>query len=239
MKTKTEQLDFISKWSMGDYSLNEVFKAHSKIVSENFKELTQNNFLKSLSNFDNQTKYAILQNFLILGLYKDSEIINGDLGKMMQIIDYISKLDDRFKYQSLAETFKDAKTWTEVFKEVDSSLIHKLRLEFKDSIELILFIDDNENYSIGVEEYCSEKNLDIENFFKTTKVFGILTTSFRLYDEVKEDNEDRSFMIEEFGLLYLSALIIQDFEFLVDGIFSICEKIKMENDNEVLGEKVQ
>lgn len=46
-------------------------------------------------------------------------------------------------------------------------------------------------------------------------------------------------MIEEFGLLYLSALIIQDFEFLVDGIFSICEKIKMENDNEVLGEKVQ
>lgn len=229
MKTKTEQLDFINKWSMGDYSLNEVFKAHSKIVSENFKELTQNNFIKSLSNFDNQTKYAILQNFLILGLYKDSEIINGDLGKMMQIIDYISKLDDRFKYQSLPETFK----------EVDSSLIHKLRLEFKDSIELILFINDKGNYSIGVEEYCSEKNLDIENFFKTTKVFGILTTSFRLYDEVKEDNEDRSFMIEEFGLLYLSALIIQDFEFLVDGIFSICEKIKMENDNEVLGEKVQ
>lgn len=239
MKTKTEQLDFISKWSMGDYSLNEVFKAHSKIVSENFKELTQNNFIKSLSNFDNQTKYAILQNFLILGLYKDSEIINGDLGKMMQIIDYISKLDDRFKYQSLPETFKDAQTWTETFKEVDSSLIHKLRLEFKDSIELILFINDKGNYSIGVEEYCSEKNLDIENFFKTTKVFGILTTSFRLYDEVKEDNEDRSFMIEEFGLLYLSALIIQDFEFLVDGIFSICEKIKMENDNEVLGEKVQ
>ena len=229
MKTKTEQLDFINKWSMGDYSLNEVFKAHSKIVSENFKELTQNNFIKSLSNFDNQTKYAILQNFLILGLYKDSEIINGDLGKMMQIIDYISKLDDRFKYQSLPETFK----------EVDSSLIHKLRLEFKDSIELILFINDKGNYSIGVEEYCSEKNLDIENFFKTTKVFGILTTSFRLYDEVKEDNEDRSFMIEEFGLLYLSALIIQDFEFLVDGIFSICEKIKMENDNEVLGEKGQ
>ena len=180
-----------------------------------------------------------MQNFLILGLYKDSEIINGDLGKMMQIIDYISKLDDRFKYQSLPETFKDAKTWTEVFKEVDSALIHKLRLEFKNSIELILFIEDNENYSIGVEEYCSEKNLDIENFFKTTKVLGILTTFFRLYDEVKEDNEDRSFMIEEFGLLYLSALIIQDFEFLVDGIFLICEKIKMENDNEVLGEKVQ
>lgn len=238
MKTKTEQLDFISKWSMGEYSLKEVFKAHSEIVSEDFKKLSQNNFIKSLSNFDNQTKYAILQNFLILGLYKDSEIINGDLGKMMQIIDYISKLDDRFKYQSLPETFKDAKTWTEVFKEVDSSLIHKLRLEFKDSIELILFIDDNENYSIGVEEYCSEKNLDIENFFKTTKVFGILTTSFRLYDEVKEDNEDRSFMIEEFGLLYLSALIIQDFEFLVNGIFEICEKVNSET-SEGKGEKVQ
>lgn len=237
MKTKTEQLDFISKWSMGDYSLKEVFKAHSKIVSEDFKELTQNNFIKSLSNFDNQTKYAILQNFLILGLYKDSEIINGDLGKMMQIIDYISKLDDRFKYQSLPETFKEVQTWIEAFKEVDSSLIHKLRLEFKNSIELILFIDD-ENYSIGVEEYCSDKNLDIENFFKTTKVLGILTTSFRLYDEVKEDKEDRSFMIEEFGLLYLSALIIQDFEFLVDGILEICEKVNNET-SEVKGEKVQ
>lgn len=238
MKTKTEQLDFISKWSMGDYSLKEVFKAHSKIVLEEFKELTQNEFIKSLSNFDNQTKYAILQNFLILGLYKDSEVINGDLSKMMKIIDYISKLDDRFKYQFLPETFKDAQTWTETFKEVDSSLIHQLRLEFKDSIELILFIDDQGNYSIGVEEYCSEKNLDMENFFKTTKVLGILTTSFRLYNEVKEDKEDRSFMIEEFGLLYLSALIIQDFDFLVNGILEICDKVNSET-SEVKSEKVQ
>ena len=90
MKTKTEQLDFISKWSMGDYTLKGVFKAHSKVVLEEFKGLTQNNFIKSLSDFDNQTKYAILQNFLILGLYKDSEVINGDLGKMMKIIDYIN-----------------------------------------------------------------------------------------------------------------------------------------------------
>lgn len=222
MKTKSEQLSFIKNWSLGNKNIKEVFKTHSLFVSENFNELVENDFIKSMSPFETKEKSAILQTLLILSFYKDSESIKGDLRKALKLIEGISTIDNRFKFKQLPESFKESDLWEKVFSEIGD--LDSLRKEFDDAIELILFVDKDEYYSINTEQYKSN-NQTIDEFLNSVKVLGVLTTSINIHNE---KNEDRTGFIEEFGLAYLSALIIQDFEFLVEEVYNIARKLENE-----------
>ena len=225
MKTKSEQLSFIKNWSLGNKNIKEVFKTHSLFVSENFNELVENDFIKSMSPFETKEKSAILQTLLILSFYKDSESIKGDLRKALKLIEGISTIDNRFKFKQLPESFKESYLWEKVFSEIGD--LDSLRKEFDDAIELILFVDKDEYYSINTEQYKSN-NQTIDEFLNSVKVLGVLTTSINIHNE---KNEDRTGFIEEFGLAYLSALIIQDFEFLVEEVYNIAQKLENEERN--------
>lgn len=225
MKTKSEQLSFIKNWSLGNKNIKEVFKTHSLFVSENFNELVENDFIKSMSPFETKEKSAILQTLLILSFYKDSESIKGDLRKALKLIEGISTIDNRFKFKQLPESFKESDLWEKVFSEIGD--LDSLRKEFDDAIELILFVDKDEYYSINTEQYKSN-NQTIDEFLNSVKVLGVLTTSINIHNE---KNEDRTGFIEEFGLAYLSALIIQDFEFLVEEVYNIAQKLENEERN--------
>lgn len=222
MKTKSEQLSFIKNWSLGNKNIKEVFKTHSLFVSENFNELVENDFIKSILPFETKEKSAILQTLLILSFYKDSESIKGDLRKALKLIEGISTIDNRFKFKQLPESFKESDLWEKVFSEIGD--LDSLRKEFDDAIELILFVDKDEYYSINTEQYKSN-NQTIDEFLNSVKVLGVLTTSINIHNE---KNEDRTGFIEEFGLAYLSALIIQDFEFLVEEVYNIAQKLENE-----------
>lgn len=222
MKTKSEQLSFIKNWSLGNKNIKEVFKTHSLFVSENFNELVENDFIKSILPFETKEKSAILQTLLILSFYKDSESIKGDLRKALKLIEGISTIDNRFKFKQLPESFKESDLWEKVFYEIGD--LDSLRKEFDDAIELILFVDKDEYYSINTEQYKSN-NQTIDEFLNSVKVLGVLTTSINIHNE---KNEDRTGFIEEFGLAYLSALIIQDFEFLVEEVYNIAQKLENE-----------
>ena len=225
MKTKSEQLSFIKNWSLGNKNIKKVFKTHSLFVSENFNELVENDFIKSMSPFETKEKSAILQTLLILSFYKDSESIKGDLRKALKLIEGISTIDNRFKFKQLPESFKESDLWEKVFSEIGD--LDSLRKEFDDAIELILFVDKDEYYSINTEQYKSN-NQTIDEFLNSVKVLGVLTTSINIHNE---KNEDRTGFIEEFGLAYLSALIIQDFEFLVEEVYNIAQKLENEERN--------
>ena len=100
--------------------------------------------------------------------------------------------------------------------------LNNLRKEFDDAIELILFIDKNGYYSVDTEQYKSN-NQTINEFLNSVKVLGVLTTSININNE---NNNNRSGFIEEFGFAYLSALIIQDFDFLVEEVYNIAQKLE-------------
>lgn len=153
MKTKSDQLSFIKNWSLGNKNIKEVFESHSLFVSENFNELVENDFIKSILQFKIKEKSAILQTLLILSFYKDSESIKGDLEKALKLINKISLIDNRFKFKELPELFKESNLWKRVFFEVGD--LNNLRKEFDDAIELILFIDKNGYYSVDTEQYKS------------------------------------------------------------------------------------
>lgn len=106
MRTKSDQLSFIKNWSLGNKNIKEVFESHSLFISENFNELVENDFIKSILQFKTKEKSAILQTLLILSFYKDSEAIKGDLKKALKLIDRISVIDNRFKFKQLPELFK-------------------------------------------------------------------------------------------------------------------------------------
>lgn len=108
LKTRSEQLSFIKNWSLGNKNIEEVFKIHSLFVSENFNELVENNFIKSILQLNTKEKSAILQTLLILSFYKDSESIKGDFGKALKLIEGISAIDNRFKFKQLPESFKES-----------------------------------------------------------------------------------------------------------------------------------
>lgn len=222
MKTRSEQLSFIKNWSLGNKKIEEVFETHSLFVSENFNELVENDFIKSILQFETKEKGAILQTLLILSFYKDSESIKGDLGKALKLIEGISAIDNRFKFKQLPESFKESSYWKKVFSEIGD--LNSLRKEFNDAIELILFVDKDGYYSIDTEQYKSN-NQTINEFLNSVKVLGVLTTSININNE---KNENRTGFIEEFGLAYLSALIIQDFEFLVEEVYNIAQKLEKE-----------
>lgn len=222
MKTRSEQLSFIKNWSLGNKNIKEVFETHSLFVSENFNELVENDFIKSILQFETKEKGAILQTLLILSFYKDSESIKGDLGKALKLIEGISAIDNRFKFKQLPESFKESNLWKKVFSEIGD--LNSLRKEFDDAIELILFVDKDGYYSIDTEQYKSN-NQTINEFLNSVKVLGVLTTSININNE---KNENRAGFIEEFGLAYLSALIIQDFEFLVEEVYNIAQKLEKE-----------
>ena len=141
MKTRSEQLSFIKNWSLGNKNIEEVFKIHSLFVSENFNELVENNFIKSILQLNTKEKSAILQTLLILSFYKDSESIKGDLEKALKLIDGISSIDNRFKFKQLPESFKESELWEKVFSEIEIGDLNSLRKEFDDAIELILFVN--------------------------------------------------------------------------------------------------
>lgn len=220
MKTKSDQLSFIKNWSLGNKNIKEVFESHSLFVSENFNELVENDFIKSILQFKIKEKSAILQTLLILSFYKDSESIKGDLEKALKLINKISLIDNRFKFKELPELFKESNLWKRVFFEVGD--LNNLRKEFDDAIELILFIDKNGYYSVDTEQYKSN-NQTINEFLNSVKVLGVLTTSININNE---NNNNRSGFIEEFGFAYLSALIIQDFDFLVEEVYNIAQKLE-------------
>lgn len=220
MKTKSDQLSFIKNWSLGNKNIKEVFESHSLFVSENFNELVENDFIKSILQFKIKEKSAILQTLLILSFYKDSESIKGDLEKALKLINKISLIDNRFKFKELPELFKESNLWKRVFFEVGD--LNNLRKEFDDAIELILFIDKNGYYSVDTEQYKSN-NQTITEFLNSVKVLGVLTTSININNE---NNNNRSGFIEEFGFAYLSALIIQDFDFLVEEVYNIAQKLE-------------
>ena len=220
MRTKSDQLSFIKNWSLGNKNIKEVFESHSLFVSENFNELVENDFIKSILQFKIKEKSAILQTLLILSFYKDSESIKGDLEKALKLINKISLIDNRFKFKELPELFKESHLWERVFFEVGD--LNNLRKEFDDAIELILFIDKNGYYSVDTEQYKSN-NQTINEFLNSVKVLGVLTTSININNE---NNNNRSGFIEEFGLAYLSALIIQDFDFLVEEVYNIAQKLE-------------
>ena len=222
MKTRSEQLSFIKNWSLGNKKIEEVFETHSLFVSENFNELVENDFIKSILQFETKEKGAILQILLILSFYKDSESIKGDFGKALKLIEGISAIDNRFKFKQLPESFKESNLWKKVFSEIGD--LNSLRKEFDDAIELILFVDKDGYYSIDTEQYKSN-NQTINEFLNSVEVLGVLTTSININNE---KNENRSGFIEEFGLAYLSALIIQDFEFLVEEVYNIAQKLEKE-----------
>ena len=220
MRTKSDQLSFIKNWSLGNKNIKEVFESHSLFVSENFNELVENDFIKSILQFKIKEKSAILQTLLILSFYKDSESIKGDLEKALKLINKISLIDNRFKFKELPESFKESHLWERVFFEVGD--LNNLRKEFDDAIELILFIDKNSYYSVDTEQYKSN-NQTINEFLNSVKVLGVLTTSININNE---NNNNRSGFIEEFGFAYLSALIIQDFDFLVEEVYNIAQKLE-------------
>ncbi|MBF1306426.1 MAG: hypothetical protein HXM94_01365 [Parvimonas micra] len=220
MKTKSDQLSFIKNWSLGNKNIKEVFESHSLFVSENFNELVENDFIKSILQFKIKEKSAILQTLLILSFYKDSESIKGDLEKALKLINKISLIDNRFKFKELPKLFKESNLWKRVFFEVGD--LNNLRKEFDDAIELILFIDKNGYYSVDTEQYKSN-NQTINEFLNSVKVLGVLTTSININNE---NNNNRSGFIEEFGFAYLSALIIQDFDFLVEEVYNIAQKLE-------------
>lgn len=220
MRTKSDQLSFIKNWSLGNKNIKEVFESHSLFVSENFNELVENDFIKSILQFKIKEKSAILQTLLILSFYKDSESIKGDLEKALKLINKISLIDNRFKFKELPELFKESHLWERVFFEVGD--LNNLRKEFDDAIELILFIDKNGYYSVDTEQYKSN-NQTINEFLNSVKVLGVLTTSININNE---NNNNRSGFIEEFGFAYLSALIIQDFDFLVEEVYNIAQKLE-------------
>lgn len=220
MKTKSDQLSFIKNWSLGNKNIKKVFESHSLFVSENFNELVENDFIKSILQFKIKEKSAILQTLLILSFYKDSESIKGDLEKALKLINKISLIDNRFKFKELPELFKESNLWKRVFFEVGD--LNNLRKEFDDAIELILFIDKNGYYSVDTEQYKSN-NQTINEFLNSVKVLGVLTTSININNE---NNNNRSGFIEEFGFAYLSALIIQDFDFLVEEVYNIAQKLE-------------
>lgn len=220
MKTKSDQLSFIKNWSLGNKNIKEVFESHSLFVSENFNELVENDFIKSILQFKIKEKSAILQTLLILSFYKDSESIKGDLEKALKLINKISLINNRFKFKELPELFKESNLWKRVFFEVGD--LNNLRKEFDDAIELILFIDKNGYYSVDTEQYKSN-NQTINEFLNSVKVLGVLTTSININNE---NNNNRSGFIEEFGFAYLSALIIQDFDFLVEEVYNIAQKLE-------------
>ena len=224
LKTRSEQLSFIKNWSLGNKKIKEVFETHSLFVSENFNELIGNDFIKSISPFNTKEKSAILQTFLILSFYKDSESVKGDLEKALKLIEGISAIDNRFKFKQLPESFKESELWEKVFSDIGDLDLNSLRKEFDDAIELILFVDKDGYYSIDTEQYKSN-NQTINEFLNSVKVLGVLTTSININNE---NNENRAGFIEEFGLAYLSALIIQDFEFLVDEVYNIAKKLENE-----------
>lgn len=220
MKTKSDQLSFIKNWSLGNKNIKEVFESHSLFVSENFNELVENDFIKSILQFKIKEKSAILQTLLILSFYKDYESIKGDLEKALKLINKISLINNRFKFKELPELFKESNLWKRVFFEVGD--LNNLRKEFDDAIELILFIDKNGYYSVDTEQYKSN-NQTINEFLNSVKVLGVLTTSININNE---NNNNRSGFIEEFGFAYLSALIIQDFDFLVEEVYNIAQKLE-------------
>lgn len=220
MRTKSDQLSFIKNWSLGNKNIKEVFESHSLFVSENFNDLVENDFIKSILQFKIKEKSAILQTLLILSFYKDSESIKGDLEKALKLINKISLIDNRFKFKELPELFKESHLWERVFFEVGD--LNNLRKEFDDAIELILFIDKNGYYSVDTEQYKSN-NQTINEFLNSVKVLGVLTTSININNE---NNNNRSGFIEEFGFAYLSALIIQDFDFLVEEVYNIAQKLE-------------
>ena len=220
MKTKSDQLSFIKNWSLGNKNIKEVFESHSLFVSENFNELVENDFIKSILQFKIKEKSAILQTLLILSFYKDSESIKGDLEKALKLINKISLINNRFKFKELPELLKESNLWKRVFFEVGD--LNNLRKEFDDAIELILFIDKNGYYSVDTEQYKSN-NQTINEFLNSVKVLGVLTTSININNE---NNNNRSGFIEEFGFAYLSALIIQDFDFLVEEVYNIAQKLE-------------
>lgn len=220
MRTKSDQLSFIKNWSLGNKNIKEVFESHSLFVSENFNDLVENDFIKSILQFKIKEKSAILQTLLILSFYKDSESIKGDLEKALKLINKISLIDNRFKFKELPELFKESHLWERVFFEVGD--LNNLRKEFDDAIELILFIDKNGYYSVDTEQYKSN-NQTINEFLNSVKVLGVLTTLININNE---NNNNRSGFIEEFGFAYLSALIIQDFDFLVEEVYNIAQKLE-------------
>lgn len=220
MKTKSDQLSFIKNWSLGNKNIKEVFESHSLFVSENFNELVENDFIKSILQFKIKEKSAILQTLLILSFYKDSESIKGDLKKALKLIDRISVIDNRFKFKQLPELFKKSDLWEKAFFEIGD--LNNLRKEFDDAIELILFVDKKGYYSVDTEQYKSNHQT-INEFLNSVKVLGVLTTSINIEND---NNDNRSGFIEEFGLAYLSALIIQDFDFLVEEVYEIARKLE-------------
>ena len=198
------KIDQIKSWKLNDTSFKEIFDEHQKLLEEELIGEKENKILDSLKDLSEENKFSVLKSLFLLSICKTANKENFNLEFVLNSMKEFSKTTDAISLDSLPDEWKDPSKWESIMNNFDMEALIE---SFKDSISVVVFIDKNNELSINIDVE-SKDYPSVEEFFKERKPIGILETSFG----------ENYQTLNEFYPIYLSGLILNDFDHLAKEI---------------------
>lgn len=203
MVTKNK-IDQIKSWKLNDTSFKEIFDEHQKLLEEEFIGEKEKIVLDSLKDLSKENKFSVLKSLFLLSICKIANKENFNLEFVLNSMKEFSKTTDSISLDTLPDEWKEVSKWDYLMNNFDMEALIE---SFKDSISVVVFIDKNNELSINIDVE-SKDYPSVEEFFKERKPIGILETSFG----------ENYQTLNEFYPIYLSGLILNDFDYLAKEI---------------------
>lgn len=203
MVTKNK-IDQIKSWKLNDTSFKEIFDEHQKLLEEEFIGEKEKIVLDSLKDLSKANKFSVLKSLFLLSICKTANKENFNLEFVLNSMKEFSKTTDSISLGTLPDEWKKVSKWDYLMNNFDMEALIE---SFKDSISVVVFIDKNNELSINIDVE-SKDYPSVEEFFKERKPIGILETSFG----------ENYQTLNEFYPIYLSGLILNDFDYLAKEI---------------------
>ena len=203
MVTKNK-IDQIKSWKLNDTSFKEIFDEHQKLLEEEFIGEKEKFVLDSLKDLSKANKFSVLKSLFLLSICKTANKENFNLEFVLNSMKEFSKTTDSISLGTLPNEWKKVSKWDYLMNNFDMEVLIE---SFKDSISVVVFIDKNNELSINIDVE-SKDYPSVEEFFKERKPIGILETSFG----------ENYQTLNEFYPIYLSGLILNDFDYLAKEI---------------------
>jgi hypothetical protein len=198
------KIDQIKSWKLNDTSFKEIFDEHQKLLEEEFIGEKEKFVLDSLKDLSKANKFSVLKSLFLLSICKTANKENFNLEFVLNSMKEFSKTTDSISLGTLPNEWKKVSKWDYLMNNFDMEVLIE---SFKDSISVVVFIDKNNELSINIDVE-SKDYPSVEEFFKERKPIGILETSFG----------ENYQTLNEFYPIYLSGLILNDFDYLAKEI---------------------
>ena len=203
MVTKNK-IDQIKSWKLNDTSFKEIFDEHQKLLEEEFIGEKEKIVLDSLKDLSKENKFSVLKSLFLLSICKTANKEKFNLEFVLNSMKEFSKTTDSISLGTLPDEWKKVSKWDYLMNNFDMEALIE---SFKDSISVVVFIDKNNELSINIDVE-SKDYPSVEEFFKERKPIGILETYFG----------ENYQTLNEFYPIYLSGLILNDFDYLAKEI---------------------